>query len=78
LGDAKNASLQRIYGISFPDAKQMKEYKKFVEEAAKRDHRRIGRVKKNLLFEDSLRCFLFLENFFSFFLRERNVKVKKH
>ncbi|TPX44183.1 threonine---tRNA ligase [Synchytrium endobioticum] len=42
LGDAKNDSLQRIYGISFPDAKQMKEYKKFLEEASKRDHRRIG------------------------------------
>lgn len=44
LGDAKNDSLQRIYGISFPDNKQMKEYKKFLEEAAKRDHRKIGAV----------------------------------
>ncbi|CAG8589813.1 1087_t:CDS:10 [Ambispora gerdemannii] len=38
----KNDSLQRIYGISFPDSKQMTEYKKFIEEAAKRDHRKIG------------------------------------
>ncbi|KAJ2780927.1 threonyl-tRNA synthetase [Coemansia javaensis] len=42
LGDPKNDSLQRIYGISFPDKKQMTEYKKFLEEAAKRDHRKIG------------------------------------
>ena len=37
-------SLQRIYAISFPDTKQMKEWKQFQEEAAKRDHRKIGRV----------------------------------
>ncbi|KAJ3127727.1 threonyl-tRNA synthetase [Physocladia obscura] len=49
LGDAKNDSLQRIYGISFPDVKQMKEYKQFVEEAAKRDHRKIG-VEQELFF----------------------------
>ena len=35
-------SLQRIYGISFPDNKLMKEWKVFQEEAAKRDHRKIG------------------------------------
>jgi threonyl-tRNA synthetase len=44
LGDAKNDSLQRIYGISFPDKKQMTEYRTLLEEAAKRDHRKIGRV----------------------------------
>jgi threonyl-tRNA synthetase len=44
LGDANNESLQRIYGISFPDNKAMTEYKKFLEEAAARDHRKIGRV----------------------------------
>ncbi|KAJ3324695.1 threonyl-tRNA synthetase [Blyttiomyces sp. JEL0837] len=49
LGDAKNDSLQRIYGISFPDAKQMKEYKQFMEEAAKRDHRKIG-IEQELYF----------------------------
>lgn len=43
-GNAEAESLQRIYGISFPDAKQMKEWKAFQEEAAKRDHRKIGRV----------------------------------
>lgn len=48
LGDAKNDSLQRLYGISFPDKKQMTEYKKFIEEAAKRDHRKIGKVNDSL------------------------------
>jgi len=43
LGDANNTSLQRIAGISFPDKKQMAEHKKMLEEAAKRDHRRLGK-----------------------------------
>lgn len=43
-GKADAESLQRVYGISFPDAKQLKEWEKFQEEAAKRDHRKIGRV----------------------------------
>lgn len=33
-----------MYGISFPDNKLMKEWEKFQEEAAKRDHRKIGKV----------------------------------
>jgi threonyl-tRNA synthetase len=44
LGDAKNETLQRIYGVSFPSTKEMTEYKTFVEEASKRDHRKIGKV----------------------------------
>ncbi|BGP14692.1 hypothetical protein JCM10213_006228 [Rhodosporidiobolus nylandii] len=52
LGDAANESLQRIYGISFPDTAQMKEYKKFLEEAAKRDHRRIGKDQELFFFHD--------------------------
>ncbi|ORX45489.1 threonyl-tRNA synthetase [Hesseltinella vesiculosa] len=52
LGDAKNDSLQRIYGISFPDKKQLTEYKKFIEEAAKRDHRKIGREQELFFFHD--------------------------
>lgn len=43
LGNQANDSLQRLYGISFPDKKQMTEYKQFLLEAAKRDHRRIGK-----------------------------------
>merc|ERR1712051_723776 len=48
-GNAEAESLQRIYGISFPDNKQMKEWKHFQEEAAKRDHRKIG-VQQDLFF----------------------------
>jgi len=48
-GNAEAESLQRIYGISFPDSKQMKEWKHFQEEAAKRDHRKIG-VQQDLFF----------------------------
>lgn len=46
LGDPANDSLQRIYGISFPAKKQLDEYKVFLAEAAKRDHRKIGKVIK--------------------------------
>ena len=48
-GNSEAESLQRIYGISFPDNKQMKEWKLFQEEAAKRDHRKIG-VQQELFF----------------------------
>jgi threonyl-tRNA synthetase len=41
-GDAKNASLQRIYGISFPKQKDLDEYLHLLEEAEKRDHRKLG------------------------------------
>lgn len=63
LGDAKNDSIQRLYGISFPDNKMMKEYKQFLEEASKRDHRKIG-VEQELFFFNDLSpgsCF-FLPN----------------
>lgn len=42
-GKVEAESLQRVYGISFPDTKQLKEWQRFQEEAAKRDHRKIGR-----------------------------------
>jgi len=38
--------------MSFPDAKQMSEYKKYLEEAAKRDHRRIGKDQELWTFND--------------------------
>jgi threonyl-tRNA synthetase len=41
-GDSSREQLVRFYGIAFPDKKQMKEYLALVEEAKKRDHRRIG------------------------------------
>lgn len=43
LGKAENDSLQRVYGVSYPEKKQLAEYIKFQEEAAKRDHRNIGK-----------------------------------
>lgn len=42
LANASNDSLQRIYGVTFPNKKELDEYIKFIEEAAKRDHRLIG------------------------------------
>ncbi|MBI5206314.1 MAG: threonine--tRNA ligase [Candidatus Firestonebacteria bacterium] len=42
-GDEKNEMLQRIYGISFPDKTQLDEYLKMIEEARKRDHRKLGK-----------------------------------
>lgn len=52
LGDANNDSLQRIYGISFPDKKQLADYKVFLAEAAKRDHRKIGKDQELFFFND--------------------------
>lgn len=51
-GKAEAESLNRIYGISFPDPKQMKEWKHFQEEAAKRDHRKIGREQELFFFHE--------------------------
>jgi threonyl-tRNA synthetase len=42
-GDSRNEMLQRIYGTAWPDQKQLDEYLHRLEEAEKRDHRRIGR-----------------------------------
>lgn len=40
--DVKNDPLQRVYAITFPDAKLLREYKHRIEEARKRDHRVVG------------------------------------
>ena len=42
-GDEKNKQLQRIYGISFPKKKMLDEYLHIIEEAKKRDHRKLGK-----------------------------------
>ena len=42
-GDAKNEMLQRIYAVAFADKKDLKAYLEMMEEAAKRDHRKIGK-----------------------------------
>ncbi|HUJ96848.1 MAG TPA: threonine--tRNA ligase, partial [Stellaceae bacterium] len=42
-GDARNQQLQRVYGTAWPDDKALKQYLFQLEEAEKRDHRRLGR-----------------------------------
>jgi threonyl-tRNA synthetase len=42
-GDAKNEQLQRVYGTAWADKKDLEAYVKRIEEAEKRDHRRLGR-----------------------------------
>ena len=42
-GDEKNPQLTRVYGISFPKQKDLKEYLELLEEAKKRDHRKLGK-----------------------------------
>lgn len=51
-GKATAETLQRVYGVSFPDAKQLKEWEKFQEEAAQRDHRKIGREQELFFFHE--------------------------
>lgn len=42
-GDEKNQQLTRVYGISFPKQKDLKEYIELLEEAKRRDHRKLGK-----------------------------------
>ncbi|MDA8335385.1 MAG: threonine--tRNA ligase [Peptococcaceae bacterium] len=41
-GDERNPMLQRVYGTAYPDQKQLEEHLRRIEEARKRDHRRLG------------------------------------
>jgi len=50
--DQKNAQLQRIYGTAFFDKKELKKYLNFLEEAKKRNHRKIGRALELFSFHD--------------------------
>jgi len=51
-GDAKNKQLQRIYGVAFPDKDGLKDYLHLLEEAEKRDHKKIGREMDLFSFHD--------------------------
>ena len=51
-GDEKNAMLQRIYATAFPDKKQLRAYLDRLEEARKRDHRKLGRELDLFSFSD--------------------------
>jgi threonyl-tRNA synthetase len=51
-GDSRNEMLQRIYGTAWPDEKQLKAYLTRLEEAEKRDHRRIGKEQDLFHFQE--------------------------
>ncbi len=51
-GDAKNKQLQRLYGIAFPAKKQMEDYSLMLQEAEKRDHRKLGKDLELFMFHD--------------------------
>ncbi len=51
-GDSRNEMLQRIYGTAWPDAKQLNAYLRRLEEAERRDHRRLGRQMDLFHFQD--------------------------
>ncbi|XP_039933445.1 threonine--tRNA ligase 1, cytoplasmic-like [Hirundo rustica] len=51
-GKSDMETLQRIYGISFPDNKMMKEWERVQEEAKNRDHRKIGKEQELFFFHD--------------------------
>lgn len=52
-GDEKNKMLQRIYGISFPKASELDEYVNMIEEAKKRDHRKLGKELDLFFFDET-------------------------
>ena len=51
-GDAKREQMTRIYGISFPKKKMLDEYVVILEEAKKRDHRKIGKEMELFMFSE--------------------------
>ncbi len=82
-GDANNEMLQRIYGTAWGDKKELKAYLKRLEEAQKRDHRRIAKVQDlfhvqeespGMVFwhDKGWRVYLELQNFIRGLLQERD------
>lgn len=53
-GDEKNAMLTRLYGTAFPDEKGLKDYLQQVEEAKRRDHRKLGRELELFTFNEDV------------------------
>ncbi len=53
-GDEKNKQLTRIYGISFPKEKELKQYLSLIEEAKKRDHRKLGKELELFTFSEKV------------------------
>ena len=52
-GDQENDSMQRIYGISFPKTSMLEEYLNMIEEAKKRDHRKLGKELDLFFFDET-------------------------
>jgi threonyl-tRNA synthetase len=53
-GDEKNKQLTRLYGITFPKAKDLSEYLERLEEAKRRDHRKLGKELKLFAFSEKV------------------------
>lgn len=53
-GDEKRQQMTRIYGITFPKQKELKEYLHMVEEAKKRDHRKLGKELELFMFSEKV------------------------
>ncbi|MEW6083654.1 MAG: threonine--tRNA ligase [Chloroflexota bacterium] len=53
-GDEKNKQLQRVYGTAWESKKQLEEYLHQLEEAKKRDHRKLGKELEIFMFEDEI------------------------
>jgi len=53
-GDEKNKMLTRVYGITFPKDKELKEYLSLLEEAKKRDHRKLGKELELFTFSEKV------------------------
>lgn len=53
-GDEKNKMLTRVYGITFPKDKELKEYLALLEEAKKRDHRKLGKELELFTFSEKV------------------------
>ncbi len=53
-GDEKNKMLTRVYGVTFPSQKELDEYLALLEEAKKRDHRKLGKEMGIFCFDDDV------------------------
>jgi threonyl-tRNA synthetase len=53
-GDERNKMLTRVYGVSFPNQKELDEYLAMLEEAKKRDHRKLGKELGIFTFDDEV------------------------
>jgi threonyl-tRNA synthetase len=81
LGDSQNEPLQRIYGLCFKTREELKEYKRLLVEARRRDHRVLGKKLDLFSFHDEGAGFVFwhprgltLYNLLVDFIREENIR----